>query len=93
MATVLRLARAGTKKKPYYHVVAADRRSPRDGRFIEKIGSYDPSNKTPEGVKFKGPRVDHWLSVGALPSVTVGGLIKTWKKQAIADAAAATSEG
>ena len=89
MATVLRLARAGAKKKPYYHVVAADTRSPRDGRFIEKIGSYDPSNKE-SGVNFKVDRVDHWLSVGARQSPTVANLIKAWKKQV---AAAAVAEG
>ena len=83
MATVLRLARAGAKKRPYYHVVAADTRSPRDGRFIEKIGSYDPSNKE-SGVAFKADRVDHWLSVGARQSPTVAGLIKAWKKQTAA---------
>ena len=69
MSLKLRLARAGTKKRPYYHVVVADARSPRDGRFIEKIGTYDPKLADKEKrVTILNERVTHWLSVGARPT-------------------------
>ena len=69
MSLKLRLARAGTKKRPYYHVVVADARSPRDGRFIEKIGTYDPKLEDKEKrVSLVVERVQHWLSVGAQPT-------------------------
>jgi small subunit ribosomal protein S16 len=67
MALKIRLARAGSKKRPYYHIVVADARSPRDGRFIEKIGSYDPMlpKDSETRVKLDAERAQHWLSVGA----------------------------
>ena len=69
MSLKLRLARAGTKKRPYYHVVVADARSPRDGRFIEKIGAYDPKLADKEKrVTLVSERVQHWLGVGAQPT-------------------------
>jgi small subunit ribosomal protein S16 len=69
MSLKLRLARAGTKKRPYYHVVVADARSPRDGRFIEKIGTYDPKLADKEKrVTLVTERASHWLSVGAQPT-------------------------
>jgi small subunit ribosomal protein S16 len=69
MALKLRLARAGTKKRPYYHVVVADARSPRDGRFIERIGTYDPKlEDTTKRVSLVTERAQHWLSVGAQPT-------------------------
>jgi small subunit ribosomal protein S16 len=69
MSLKLRLARAGTKKRPYYHVVVADARSPRDGRFIEKIGNYDPKlEDKSKRVTLVTERVQHWLSVGAQPT-------------------------
>jgi small subunit ribosomal protein S16 len=69
MSLKLRLARAGTKKRPYYHVVVADARSPRDGRFIEKIGTYDPKLEDREKrVTLVTERAQHWLSVGAQPT-------------------------
>jgi small subunit ribosomal protein S16 len=69
MSLKLRLARAGTKKRPYYHVVVADARSPRDGRFIEKVGTYDPKlTDTTKRVSIVAERVQHWLSVGAQPT-------------------------
>jgi small subunit ribosomal protein S16 len=65
----IRLARAGAKKRPYYRIVVADSRSPRDGRYIEKIGTYDPLlPKDGEGVKLVEERVKHWLGVGATPT-------------------------
>jgi small subunit ribosomal protein S16 len=80
MAVVLRLARAGTHKAPFYHVVATDSRKPRDGRYIEDVGVYDPTRK-PERIDLKQDRVDHWLKVGARPSETVAMLIKRSRKQ------------
>ena len=69
MSLKIRLARAGTKKRPYYHVVIADARSPRDGRFIEKIGNYDPMlEDDSKRVTLVADRVQHWLSVGAQPT-------------------------
>ena len=69
MSLKIRLARAGTKKRPYYHVVIADARSPRDGRFIEKIGTYDPKlEDKSKRVMLLNERVSHWLSVGAQPT-------------------------
>ncbi|MBX9453888.1 MAG: 30S ribosomal protein S16 [Mesorhizobium sp.] len=69
MALKIRLARAGSKKRPYYHVVVADVRSPRDGRFIEQIGSWNPMlPKDGERVKLNEERIKHWLANGALPT-------------------------
>jgi len=69
MSLKIRLARAGSKKRPYYHVVVADVRSPRDGRFIEQIGSWNPLlPKDGERVKVDADRVRHWLGHGALPT-------------------------
>src|SRR5687767_11496775 len=70
MALSIRLTRGGAKKRPYYRIVVADSRAPRDGRFIEKLGSYNPllAKDSPERVKIDAERVSHWLSVGAQPS-------------------------
>ena len=68
MALKIRLARAGTTKRPYYHVVIADARSPRDGRFIEKVGTYDPKVEDSKRVNLVTERIQHWLSVGAQPT-------------------------
>ncbi|MEX0406086.1 30S ribosomal protein S16 [Aquibium sp. LZ166] len=69
MALKIRLARAGSKKRPYYHIVVADVRSPRDGRFIEAIGAWNPMlPKDGDRVKIDEERVKHWLSHGALPT-------------------------
>ncbi len=70
----IRLTRLGAKKRPFYRVVVSDSRSPRDGRFIEQIGYYDPM-KDPFDLKLELERVDYWLSVGAQPSDTVTRLI------------------
>ena len=71
----IRLRRVGAKKAPFYRIVVADSRAPRDGRFIEEIGTYDPSA---EGDKLKVnlDRVKYWISNGAQPTDTVRGLIK-----------------
>lgn len=70
MALSIRLSRGGSKKRPYYRVVVADARSPRDGRFIEKIGTYNPllAKDSAERVKLDTDRAKHWLSVGAQPT-------------------------
>lgn len=70
MSLKIRLARAGAKKRPYYRIVVADSKSPRDGRYIEKIGTYDPllPKGSPERVKLVEERVKHWLGHGAQPT-------------------------
>lgn len=70
MALKIRLARGGTKKRPYYRIVIADARAPRDGRFLEKVGSYNPllPKDSPERVTLDAERIQHWLSHGALPT-------------------------
>jgi small subunit ribosomal protein S16 len=69
MALKIRLARAGSKKRPYYHVVIADVRSPRDGRFIEQVGSWNPMlPKDGQRVTLNEERIRHWLANGALPT-------------------------
>ena len=75
----LRLTRLGAKKRPFYRIIAADARSPRDGRFIEQLGYYDPM-KDPFDLKLDLGRVDHWLSVGAQPTDTVSRLIERARK-------------
>jgi small subunit ribosomal protein S16 len=79
MAVVLRLSRAGTHKAPFYHVVATDSRKPRDGRYLEDVGIYDPTQR-PERIELKAERVEHWLKVGARPSQTVAAVLKRAKK-------------
>ena len=70
MAINIRLARGGSKKRPYYKIVVADARSPRDGRFIEKIGNYNPllAKDNEQRVQLDADRAKHWLSVGAQPT-------------------------
>src|SRR5690606_8294586 len=69
MSLKIRLARAGSKKRPYYHIVIADARSPRDGRFIEQVGAWNPMlPKDGERVKINEERVRHWLGHGAQPT-------------------------
>ncbi len=75
MSVRLRLSRAGAKKRPFYHVVVADERMPRDGRFIEQVGTYDPG-VTPPAVEFDRARIEYWLSKGAQPSQAVADLLR-----------------
>ncbi len=75
MAVRLRLARAGRHKRPFYRVVAADARMPRDGRFLEIVGTFDPL-KNPAVPELKQERVLDWLRKGAQPSVTVRTLLR-----------------
>ncbi len=74
MALRIRMARGGAKKRPYYRIVVADSRSPRDGRFIEKIGTYNPllASDDPNRIKLDTERARHWLDHGATPSERVG---------------------
>lgn len=85
MATKIRLARAGAKKRPFYQVVVADERSRRDGRFIENMGTYDPT-KNPAAIKLNEGKVLEWLGKGAQPTDTVRQILK---KAGILDKAAA----
>ena len=71
----IRLRRMGAKKKPFYRLVIAHKESPRDGRFIEIVGTYDPRTQ-PETVELKTDRVNHWLSTGAQPSESVGRILR-----------------
>jgi small subunit ribosomal protein S16 len=75
MATKIRLARAGAKKRPFYQIVVADERSRRDGRFIENMGTYDPT-KNPAAVKLNEEKIIAWLGKGAQPTDTVRQLLK-----------------
>ncbi len=75
MAVKIRLKRMGMKKHPFYRVVVADERSPRDGRFIEEIGTYDPM-KNPAEVKINVEKAQYWLKTGAQPTDTVKILLK-----------------
>ena len=83
MAVTIRLTRAGGKKLPFYRVVAADRRSPRDGRFIEQLGVYDPLRE-PVEFRVDQERLAHWLKSGAVPSQTVGELLRRQRQAAAA---------
>ena len=75
MAVAIRLRREGNRNSPYYKVVVADKRSPRDGKFIEIIGNYDPK-KTGTNYKIDVERVDHWVKNGAQMSDTVRSIVK-----------------
>lgn len=82
MAVKIRLTRKGTKKKPFYRIVAADVESPRDGRFLELLGTYDPMVE-PAAITLKEERVQYWLGEGAEPTTTVKSILK---KQGVARA-------
>ena len=83
MSLKIRLSRGGAKKRPYYRVVVADSRSPRDGRFIERIGFYNPTAKeSEEGLRIVQDRLAYWVGVGAQSSPTVDRLIKQAAKKA-----------
>ncbi len=71
----IRLRRMGAKKAPYYRIVVADSRSPRDGRFIEEIGTYDPMSES-DKLKVDMERAKYWIANGAQPTDTVRGLLK-----------------
>jgi small subunit ribosomal protein S16 len=75
MSVKIRLARHGAKKKPFYRIVVADIESPRDGKFLEAVGTYDPL-KDPAEVSLNGERIKHWMDQGAIPTDTVKSLLK-----------------
>jgi small subunit ribosomal protein S16 len=75
MAVVIRLARHGAKKKPFYRIVVADGESPRDGKYLENVGTYDPLID-PVKVTLKTERIQYWMGQGAKPSDTVRSLLK-----------------
>lgn len=79
MAVVIRLRRDGGKNRPYYRIVVADKHSPRDGKFLELVGTYDPK-KVGENYTVKLDRVDQWISKGAKPSDTVASILKKVRK-------------
>ena len=81
MAVKMRLTRHGAKKKPFYRIVVADSEAPRDGSFLEVIGTYDPMTE-PAQVNVKGDRVTFWLGKGAVPTDTVKQLLKKVSKAA-----------
>jgi small subunit ribosomal protein S16 len=75
MSVKIRLARHGAKKKPFYRIVVADTESPRDGRYLETVGTYNPL-PDPAEVSLKGDRIKYWIGQGATPTDTVKGLLK-----------------
>ncbi len=96
MGLKIRLARAGAKKRPYYHIVVADSRSPRDGRFIEKLGSYNPMlpAEHADRVRLEGERIKHWVGLGAIATDRVArfmghaglGPMPKWNEQPVQSA-------
>lgn len=78
MSVIIRLSRHGAKKKPFYRIVVSDRRFPRDGRYIEQVGTYDP-NAASGGIKLHHEKVDKWIKQGAKPTQTVSQLITKHK--------------
>jgi len=92
MAVKIRMQRGGAKHNPHYRVVVTDVRTPRDGRFVEKVGTYDPRNKhADKQVNLELERIDYWLGVGAQPSDTVRSLIKRARREAPAVETAAVA--
>ena len=83
MPVRIRMKRVGAKNSPYYRIVVADGRSPRDGKFIEEIGTYQPRKQT-DNFKLDTARADYWVSKGAKPSETVASFMKKAKKAAAA---------
>ena len=90
MAVSIRLRREGAKNRPYYRVVVADKRSPRDGKFIEVIGTYDP-RKAGENYALDLERAEYWVKHGAQPSETVASFIRKARRKAAAAAATAAA--
>ena len=79
----IRLARGGSKKRPFYHLTVADQRNPRDGRFIERVGFHNPVARGQEEVtRINMQRIDFWIGQGAQPTDRVAGLIKAARKGA-----------
>ncbi len=84
----IRLSRGGSKKRPFYHIVAADSRKPRDGRYIERLGFFNPGARgADETLRLDLERVDYWMSKGAQPTERVADLIKQARKSGQQEAA------
>lgn len=82
---VIRLARGGTTKRPFYHVVVTDRRSPRNGKYIERVGFFNPiATGGEQRLRFDIARIDHWVTKGAQPSERVADLLKQFRGSAAA---------
>lgn len=78
----IRLARHGGKNRPFYHITVAERSAKRDGRFIERLGFYNPvARGAEEELRLDLPRLEHWLAVGAQPTPRVGQLVKRWRSR------------
>jgi small subunit ribosomal protein S16 len=92
MAVSIRLRREGSKNRPYYRIVVANSRGPRDGKFIEILGTYDPK-LTGQNSSFSVERAEYWMSKGAQPSDTVRSLIKKQKKNVAAEPASEPEPG
>ena len=76
----IRLSRGGAKKRPFYHIVVTDQRNRRDGRYLERLGYFNPlASGTEEKLRLDVPRFDHWLSQGAQPSERVAALVKSYR--------------
>ncbi len=88
MAVKIRLSRHGSKKRPFYRIVVADIQMPRDGRFIEIVGTYDPL-QDPPAITLKNDSIDAWIAKGALPTDTVRAILKQSKDAAPAQEAVA----
>ena len=79
----IRLSRGGAKKRPFYHIVVTDRRNRRDGRYLERVGFFNPLAKgSEEGLRVDLERIDHWIGQGAKPSERVSSLLKGYRKVA-----------
>ncbi len=84
----IRLSRGGAKKRPFYHIVVTDQRNRRDGRYIERLGYFNPiAVDDKDRIRIDLPRVDYWIGQGAQPSDRVNSLLKGYRKQADAPAA------
>ena len=79
MSVTIRMSRHGAKKKPFYRIVVSDQRYPRDGRYIEQVGTYDPRAKS-GGINLDQEKIDSWIKKGAKPSQTVSELIQKRRK-------------
>ena len=88
MAVRIRLQRRGTHKRPFYHIVVANSRSPRDGKFIEKLGTYNPLTE-PVKITLKSDRYEEWVQKGAEPSEAVEGIVRRFQNAAPVEAVAA----
>ncbi len=90
---VIRLARHGAKKAPFYHLTVADRSAQRDGRFIERVGLFDPAARgNSERLRVDLDRIDHWLAVGAQMSDRVRSLVDEVRERSVDDAPTVTTE-